>query len=258
MPWEMLLFEVKNSVGVITLNRPDRLNALGSTLLRELDKLLDECEVDDGIRALVLTGGPKVFCVGGDIKEMRAGKSMLDIPAAKLAPAVSRRLDTYVKPVVAAIRGAALGGGMEIALCCDLRVAAETASLGLAEIKLGLIPPYGTQYASRLAGPAVAKRLIFSGNPISADEAHRCGLVDVVVPPERCLEVAMEWATEFAERPPLAVQSAKKCINTGLQMDLQSALDYAMLAFANLAGTEDVQEGLRAFAEKRKPVFQGR
>ncbi len=263
MNLETLLNEKKGSVGIITLNRPQQMNALNWQLLQELCGLLNEYESDENIRALVLTGnGPKAFCAGADVKRNTATEvdhltSFLDF--SRLTHETFHKIEVFKKPVIAAINGVALGGGLEMALCCDLRVASEEAKLGLTEAKLGAIPGAGgTQRLPRLIGPGLAKQLIFTGNFITGEEAYRIGLVNAVVPQEECLDKAVGLAKEISERAPLAVQAAKKCIGISLQVDLESGLNYEAECAKFLVGSEDHHEGFSSFREKRKPVWKSR
>lgn len=264
MALEDLLTEKSGSIGIITLNRPQQMNALNRQLLQELGELLDEYERDRGITALVITGsGPKAFCAGADIKR-DSGSSEGDhlenfLDFSRLTRQTFHKIEIYKKPIIAAINGHALGGGLEMCLCCDLRVASEKAKLGLTETKLGAIPGAGgTQRLPRLIGLALAKQLIFTGNFITGEEAYRIGLVNAVVPQEECLNKAIEFANEISERAPLAVQAAKRCINISLKVDLESGLDYETECTKFLVGSEDHHEGFSSFREKRKPVWKGR
>ncbi len=260
MDLETLLFETKGAVGVITLNRTEQMNSLDGQLLRELGELLDKCESDGSIGALVLSGGKKLFCAGADVKYVTSLETINDFLAfSRLTRETFHKIEVLSKPVIAAIGGAALGGGLEMALCCDLRVASEKAKLGLPEAKLGAMPGAGgTQRLPRLIGPALAKQLIFTGNFITATEAYRIGLVNEVTTPEDCLIKAVELASEISERAPLALQAIKKSINTGLQVDLESGLNYEAECTKCVVGSEDHHEGFRSFIEKRKPVWKGR
>ncbi len=263
MTLEALLTEKSGSIGIITLNRPQQMNALNRQLLHELSELLEKYESDGSVTALVLTGsGPKAFCAGADIKRDTASErdhlaNFLDF--SRLTRQTFHKIEVFKKPIIAAINGHALGGGLEMCLCCDLRVASEKAKLGLTETKLGAIPGAGgTQRLPRLIGLALAKQLIFTGNFITGDEAYRIGLVNTVVPPEECLNKAVELANEISERAPLAVQAAKKCINISLKVDPESGLDYEAECTKFLVGSEDHHEGFSSFREKRKPVWKGR
>jgi len=259
MNLETLLFEVKGKVGIITLNRPEQRNALNGQMLVELNEVLDKCEIEKDISVLVLTGGTKVFCAGADIKYAASlqaeGKFVL---FSKQTRDIFHKIETHSKPVIAAISGFVLGGGLELALCCDLRVASENAKIGMPEVKLGAIPGAGgTQRLSRLVGPALAKELIFTGKHISADEAYRINLVNTIAPAEEYLNKAVMLANDISENAPLALQAAKTSINTGLQVDLESGLNVETLCATALESTEDQKEGFLAFQEKRKPVWKG-
>jgi len=260
--FETLLSEKNGSIGIITLNRPQQMNALNVQLLAELSELLDQYESDGNVSALVLTGSGKAFCAGGDVKSnTETGDDYLAtfLKFSRLTRETLHKIEVFKKPVIAAIGGAAMGGGLELALCCDLRVASDKAKLGLTETKLGVVPGAGgTQRLPRLVGTALAKQLVFTGNVITGDEAYRIGLVNAVVPREECLNKAVELAKEISKRAPLAVQAAKKCINMSQQVDLESGLNYEAECVKFVMLSEDHAEGFKAFAEKREPVWKGR
>lgn len=262
MAFEVLLHEEKDSVAIITFHRPDQLNALNGQILQELNELLDRYENDARISVLVLTGKGRAFSAGADVKSDAAAEAdpMVEfLSFARFTRETFHRIETYKKPIIAAVNGHALGGGLELALCCDLRVASEQAKIGLTETKLGVVPGAGgTQRLPRLVGPAAAKRLIFTGSMISGEEAFRIGLVDAVVPTEECLAKAIELAKEISEKAPLAVQASKKCINMSMQVDLESGLNYEIECVKDVKASEDAAEGFAAFGEKRKPVWKGR
>jgi enoyl-CoA hydratase len=257
MAYETLVFDKEDAVGTITLNRPERLNAINFQLVRDLDDLLTEIEEDDEVRTVILTGAGRGFCAGADIKEMSD-------PGAKQLPIGKRytffnKLEDIEKPVIAAINGPCNGGGLELALCCDFRIASEAANFGLGEVKLGIIPAGGgTARLPRLIGPGRAKEFLYFGNRIDAREANRIGLVNRVVPHEDLVAEARRWASELAERPSLSLKMLKYCVNLGMQMDLMGAIDYAAKCAAVLRKSEDHREGIMAFVEKRKPVFKGK
>jgi enoyl-CoA hydratase len=258
-----LLYEVRDRVAVITLNRPDRMNTLGSTMKPDLARaFFDLARNDDQVRSVLITGsGDRAFCAGADIKE-RAGDVVRGseyFVRQKATHDLFRNIEEFEKPVIAAINGVALGGGLEIALCCDIRLAASTARFGLPEIKLGVIPAAGgTQRLPRLIGEARAKELILMADLIDADTALRMGMVSRVLPPEELFPTALEWAKRIAQHPPLAVRFAKRAINRGMQTDLDSGLEYERYAASMLVDSEDRVEGMRAFVEKRAPRFVGR
>ena len=262
-PLETLLYEVRGNVAVITLNRPERMNTLGGSMKPDLAKAFFEyARSDNRVRAVLVTGsGERAFCAGADIKE-RAGNVMASTDyyfAQKATHDLFRDIEEFEKPVLAAINGVALGGGLEIALCCDLRLAASTARFGLPEIKLGVIPAAGgTQRLPRLIGEARAKELILTADIVDAEVALRYGLVSRVVPPHELMPAACALAQRIAEHPPLAVRFAKRAISRGMQTDLDSGLEFERYAAAMVMDSDDRKEGMRAFVEKRKPVFNGR
>jgi enoyl-CoA hydratase len=261
MSHETLIYEKQEGVGIVTLNRPDRLNALSFKLKDELSALLGEMEKDDEVRVVILTGGEKAFSAGADIKE----RSQVQLSQSEFYFAQRRsqelynQIEAFQKPVIAAVSGVAVGGGCELALACDLRIASDTARFGFPEVKLGVIPAAGgTQRLPRLIGATRAKEIIFTGDPVDAQEAFRMGLVSKVVPVDRLLEEAKTLALRLAQNPPLSIKYAKRAINVGIQLDMASALDYEVHCAAILYASEDRKEGMRAFVEKRKPVFKGK
>jgi enoyl-CoA hydratase/carnithine racemase len=247
-------------VRVLTLHRPERMNALSVELVEALESALEAAEADAAVRVLILTAaGERAFCAGADLKE-RA--TMPEEQVRRFVPrlqALAGRLAAMTKPTIAAVQGAALGGGLELALACDLRFAAATATLGLTEVRLGIIPGAGgTQRLGRLVGPAIAKELVLTGRRIGADEAARLGVVNAVVEPAALLSHAMGVAREIAEAAPLAVAAAKFAIDAGLGVDLATGLQIERKAYETLIPTHDRVEALRAFAERRAPRFEGR
>lgn len=259
MTYETIIVEVGDGIGTITLNRPEVLNALSSQVFKEIADAAEIFAGDKSVRAVIITGGEKVFAAGADIKQM-ATLSAVDV-AMSVRP--SRRtldlLETMQKPVIAAIAGYALGGGCELTLAADVRIAADNAQFGLPEIKLGILPGGGgTQRLPRLIGAGKAKELIFSGDIISAEEALRVGLVNKVVPVAELMIEAKKMAKKFAARGAVALQLAKSCVNEGLRMDLEMGLQYEHKCFSLLFATEDQKEGMKAFIEKRKPEFKGK
>lgn len=258
-----LLYEVRDRVAVITLNRPERMNTLGSTMKPDLARAFFElARNDERVRAVLITGqGDKAFCAGADIKE-RANEVVSGTDhfvRQKATHELLRNIEEFEKPVIAAINGVALGGGLEIAMCCDIRIAAAHARFGLPEIKLGVIPAAGgTQRLPRLIGEARAKEMMFMTDLIDAQTAERYGLVSRVVEAADLMPTALAWAQHIARHPPLAVMFAKRAINRGLQTDLDSGLEYERYASAMVVDSEDRIEGMRAFVEKREPQFKGR
>lgn len=261
--FETLLYEVRGNVAVVTLNRPDRMNTLGGSMKPDLARAFFElARNDERVRAILITGaGDRAFCAGADIKERAGGQAIGTdyFVQQKATHDLFRNIEEFEKPVIAAINGVALGGGLEIALCCDIRIAASSARFGLPEIKLGVIPAAGgTQRLPRLIGEARAKELILTADLVDADTALRYGIVSRCVPPSDLMDEALQLAQRIAEHPPLAVRFAKRAINRGMQTDLDSGLEYERYAAAMIIDSEDRKEGMRAFVEKRKPVFTGR
>lgn len=258
-----LLYEVRDQVAVITLNRPERMNTLGGTMKPDLARAFFElARNDQQVRVVLITGsGDRAFCAGADIKE-RANdvvRGTEHFVRQRATHDLFRDIEEFEKPVIAAINGVALGGGLEIALCCDIRMASTNARFGLPEVKLGVIPAAGgTQRLPRLIGEGLAKDLIFSADLIDAETAQRYGIVSRVVAPADLMPAAMELSQRIARHPPLAVQFAKRAINRGMQTDLDSGLEYERYASAMLVDSEDRIEGMRAFVEKREPQFKGR
>ncbi len=254
---EVVTVSVDEGIGTIRLDRPP-MNALNAQIQEELRAAATALSADDEVRAVVVYGGEKVFAAGADIKEM-ATMSYADMAAR--APGLSSAFDAVAripKPVVAAITGYALGGGCELALACDWRVAADDAKLGQPEINLGVIPGAGgTQRLARLIGPARAKDLVMSGRMVTADEALRIGLVDRVVPAAEVYPAARELVARYVSGPAQALRAAKAAVDGGLSMDLASGLAWESQLFASLFATEDKAEGMTAFIEKRKPRFSG-
>jgi len=253
MAYETIVYERKEGIGIITLNRPDRMNAINMQLVRELDDVMDQIEKDEEVRVVILAGHERFFCAGADIRE-----EITPYYLAKLRN-VFRKIECADKPFIAAISGVAFGGGCELSLVCDLRIASETARFGVPEIKIGIIPSGGgTQRLPRLVGVAKAKELLFSGDPIDASTALRIGLVNKVVPTDTLIDEAKIVAKMILERPPVAIRMAKLAVNVGIKVDLESGLDYEAQCASALLKTEDFREGITAFAEKRNPVWKGR
>jgi enoyl-CoA hydratase len=262
MDFETISLGIGDGIATLTFNRPERMNALNNALKHEMGEALDRVQRDDSIRVLILTGaGDKAFCAGADIKE-RSGTDPTPaafISAQRQTQALFGRIAALEKPAIAALNGVALGGGLEIALCCDIRIAAAGAKLGLPEVNLGVIPAGGgTQRLPRLIGAARAKYMIMTGRTLTAAEALALGLVDEVVAAESLSQRAYDLAAGLAAKPPLALRFAKQVIDQGLQTDLGSGLEYELYAASILFSSEDRKEGMRAFVEKRNPVFVGR
>ena len=250
----------EGSSEIIQLHRPERMNALTLDQFRELDAELSRADEDDEIRVIILTGTDKAFSTGLDLNEA-LGASAVGQTLRYLARyrRINTMIETLSKPVVAAIRGYCLTGGLEVAMACDLRFAAEDAQFGITSSRIGSVAGMGgTQRLPRLVGPSRAKDLLMTARFIGAPEALEIGLVDRVVPPNRVLDEALAWAALCAERAPLSVWLAKHAVNVGVNVDLASALDLESLLTTLAFGTEDKAEGMRAFLEKRPPHFRGR
>lgn len=259
MSYKTIIYQEEDGIAVVTLNRPESLNAINMKLAQELEDAVDRAGDDDAVRVVVLTGGNKVFCVGGDIKESVAREStLLRQINVRRTYRFYQKIEDMGKPVIAAIAGHCLGGGLELAMACDLRIAADTASIGDAHSKIGIIGGAGsTVRLPRLVGITKAKEMILTGDPIDAREAHRINLVNKVVPAADLMDETMNMARKLCERAPITLRLAKMCINDGMRMDALSALEYEQKCSVIVRLSADTKEGMKAFAEKRKPVFKG-
>jgi enoyl-CoA hydratase len=255
MPYELILTETRERVGLVTLNRPRARNALNNQLLHELMDALEAFDGDPGIGAMVVTGSAEAFASGADIKEMAAKSAAEMLESGFIA--TFGRLTAIRKPVVAAVSGWALGGGLELALACDMVVASETAKFGQPEIAIGVIPGGGaTQRLCRAVGKGLAMEMILNNRVLDASEALQCGIVNRVVPVERFMREAMGLAQEIASRAPLAVQAAKRLVNHAYESSLADGLEQERREFHALFSSQDRDEGMRAFVEKRKPRWK--
>jgi len=252
-------FSVSEGVGVITINNPP-VNALTLAVRGQLGEVLQQIEAMDEIRVIVITGaGPKCFVAGADIKDFPNQFEVGPRENATIYKKMFSYLENTPRPVICALNGLALGGGLELALACDLRIAAENAKLGLTEVNLGLIPGLGgTQRLARLVGPAKAKELLFTGKVLKAEEALRIGLVNQVVPAGEALNEALNLAKQLAKGAGIAMACTKKLVNEGLELKLEEALEMEMQQVEKIFETEDLREGLDAFINKRSPVFKNR
>jgi enoyl-CoA hydratase len=254
---ESLVIERVNHVVRLRLNRPTVLNALNFRLVRQLAKTLEQLDQDDEVRVVIITGNKKAFAAGADIREMAEATSA-DLMAERYLSSWLR-IRNFSKPLIAAVSGFALGGGCELALCCDLIVATETARFGQPEILLGIMPGAGaTQRLTRTLGKAKAMELVLTGKSIGAKEALDYGLVNQVVPIDELETASLALAEEIAVKPPLAVRLAKQSILKAFDLSLEDGLHFEQNNFALLFATEDQREGMKAFSEKRKPNFKGK
>ncbi len=257
--YKNLIVEKKDATLVVTISRERALNALNKETVAELQQLFSYHWTDDSLSAVILTGaGEKAFVAGADIGEI----ADLDVKAGTELSAhglyLAKTIQNFPKPVIGAINGFALGGGCEIAMACDIRLASEKAKFGQPEVNLGIIPGYGgTQRLPRLVGRGKAMQLILTGAIIDAAEAYRIGLVEEVYPPDQLMDKAFEMAAMIATKAPLAVAMAKECINRGLDVNLTAGCDLEKANFGSVCGTGDKNEGTEAFLEKRKPKFTG-
>jgi len=259
MAYENIIYERKQEIAVITFNRPKALNALNDALLQELSAVLDEIAADESIRVLVLTGsGEKAFVAGADITQLATFNSLQAKQFSRTGHDIISKLQRLPMAVIAAVNGFALGGGTEIAIACDFIYAAETAKFGQPEINLGIIPGFGgTQRLPRLIGMNMAKELVFTGKMISASEAARMGLVNKVVPADQLMDEVMKTAAEIAKKGKVSLRAAKEAINSGMNVDLASAIGIEIDAFALCMASPDAKEGTTAFLEKRRAEFKG-
>ncbi len=256
---KLVSYAIDDSIAIITIDNPP-MNPLTTELRDQLVAILDELDLKkDKVRVAILTGKGKAFMAGADIKsfpELTQEKAKARL---KRGRQLYLKVEQFERPVLCAINGYCLGAGLELAMCCDIRIASSKAQVGQPEINVGVIPGGGgTQRLPRLVGEGIAKELIYTGKFISAEEADKIGLVNKVVEPEKLMNEAMEMASLIASKPPLAVRAAKEAIDRGLNMTLLEGLEVEAYHWSYLCGTEDQKEGARAFIEKRKPVFKGK
>jgi enoyl-CoA hydratase/carnithine racemase len=256
--YQTIAVAVAGPVATVRMNRPEALNALNSKMVQDLVTAFDALEADDSVRCVVLTGSDRAFCAGADVKEM-AALSSAEISKADHLRAVWERAWKFKKPIVAALSGYALGGGLELAMCCDIIIASEGTKLGQPEINIGIIPGGGgTQRLARAVGKYKAMEMILTGGMISAEEAMAHGLVNRVVPAGKYLEEATKLASEIASKAPTAARYAKQAIAAAQESGLSDGLEIERRLFYELFSSEDKKEGMGAFLEKRKPNFVGR
>jgi enoyl-CoA hydratase len=252
-------YETKEGIGIISLNRPRQMNALSIEMVEEFSSLLDRISTDDGTRVIIIAGTNKFFSVGADISEILK----VDSPTAAYSffnkiKSLFNKVEDYGKPIISAVAGYALGGGCELAMACDLRIAAQNAKFGLPEVKLGIIPGGGgTQRLVRILGVTKAKELLYTGDHMDAKEAFERGLVNRVVAVEGLLEEARKLAARISRNPSFALKMAKHAIHAGSNMDIKSAMEYEARCVEILFSTKDLKEGISAFVAKREPKFTG-
>ena len=258
MTYKHLITEVNDAIALVKINKPESLNALDSEVITELNDCFRKLDSDQEVKVVIITGEGKSFVAGADIAEMSSLNATEGNSFAKKGMDTFLLIEKLSKPVIAAINGFALGGGCELSLACDIRIASKKALMGQPEVGLGITPGFGgTQRLARTIGPGKAKELIFRANNIKADEALEIGLVNKVVEPEELMDEAMKMAKEIASKSQLAVRYAKQAINNGLQTDIDTGMDIERANFALCFATEDQKEGMKAFLEKRKPDFKG-
>ena len=259
MEYKKLIIQDNGAVRVIKINNPEALNALNTAILKELDAAFTEVAEVKGILAVVLTGEGRAFVAGADISEMKSKNAIEGEIFGKLGASVFRKIELLPKPVIAAVNGFALGGGCELAMSCDIRLASAKAKFGQPEVGLGITPGFsGTQRMPRLIGMGKAKELIYTADIIDAAEAYRIGLVNHVYEPEALMEEAMKMAEKIASKAPIAVKNSKEAINRGIQTDMDSAVAIEAYLFGLCFASEDQKEGMTAFFEKRKANFQNK
>ena len=260
MEYENTLYEKSEGIATITINRPKALNALNEETVRELLARIEEAKKDENVKVIVVTGaGDRAFSAGADLNMMKGAGAVMGMHLSQVGQKLTTEIEGLGKPVIAAINGYALGGGLELAMACDLRISSENARLGQPEINVGLIPGWGgTQRLPRFVGKAMAKEMIFTGKMIDAKTAEGLGLLNKVVPADQLNVVVKEFANELMGKPPVGIELAKQLINNSTETDLRVGLTHEAEAFGILASTEDFNEGVAAFLEKRKPKFTGK
>jgi enoyl-CoA hydratase len=260
MPYTHLLYDVQDGIALVTVNRSEKLNPLNSETINALEACFRDIAADEGVKAVIVTGaGEKSFVAGADISQITELSAMQGRDWGTRGQQVFSQIENLPKPVIAAINGYALGGGLELAMACHIRIASENARLGQPEVKLGIVPGYGgTQRLPRLVGKGRALEMILTGDPVTAEEAYRMGLVNRVVPREELLPTARRLAAKIMENGPVAVALCLQAVHRGMEMPLDAALPWEASQFGLSCATEDIREGTRAFLEKRKAEFKGR
>ncbi|MCX6826501.1 MAG: enoyl-CoA hydratase-related protein [candidate division Zixibacteria bacterium] len=259
MEYKNIIVKREDKIAVITINREKALNALNDETVNELQSFFHHSWGDNSLGCVIITGAGKAFVAGADISELAQCDVQKAIATSMKGLYLTKTIENFPCPVIAAVNGFALGGGCELAMACDIRLASDKAKFGQPEVNLGLIPGYGgTQRLARLVGRGKAKQMIFTGEMIDAHEAHRIGLVDEVYPVEELMNKAMEMAKSITSKASLAIAVAKECINRGLDINLSAACDLEKINFGAIYGTSDAFEGMKAFLEKRKAEFKGK
>lgn len=259
MEYHNILFEVNEGIGYITMNRPTAMNAINTAVLNELEHVLQYISNADDVKCVIITGNGKAFVAGADIAEMSELSTLEGRTMAIKGQRVMETIENLDVPVIAAVNGFALGGGCELAMACDLRIASEKAKFGQPEVNLGIIPGYGgTQRLPRLVGKGTAKYLVFGADMIDANEAYRIGLVQKVVAPEELIPEAEKFAKQVIGKAPIAVKMAKTAINNGMNLDLKSGVAFEAEAYVSTFCSEDRVEGMKAFLEKRPAQFKNK
>jgi enoyl-CoA hydratase len=257
LSYQNIIVTKEGSIGIVQLNRPSALNALSFELMAELVKTLEELDGDQAVHVIILTGSERAFAAGADLKEMSESGPVDLILGRRFE--LWDRIRKIAKPIIAAVSGYCLGGGNELAMSCDLIIASENATFGQPEVNVGIMPGAGgTQRLIRAVGKYKAMEMILTGKPITAQEAHRVGLVNRVVPTESLMDEAKKIANEIASKPPISIRAAKEAILKAQDTALEVGLDFERKSFYMLFATEDGKEGMKAFLEKRKPNFKGR
>ncbi|MGH7655875.1 MAG: enoyl-CoA hydratase/isomerase family protein [Gemmatimonadaceae bacterium] len=258
MVYEFLLVDIADRIATVTINRPDKLNALNDSLMKEIGAAMDDFASNSAVGAIIVTGAGRAFVAGADISKLAVAQAGELEKFARFGQSVCRRIELSSKPVIAAVNGFALGGGCELALSCHVRIASTQAKFGLPEVKLGLIPGYGgTQRLPRLIGRGAALQLILTGDTIDGAEAVRLGLANAVVEPDALLTTARAMAATMLKNAPIALARALEAVDVGLDATLEDGLRLEARLFGSLESTADMREGTKAFLEKRPPQFRG-
>lgn len=259
MEYRNIIFEKKNGIGYVTMNRPEALNALNTDVLAELDDVFRAIDTDGDVKVAIVTGAGRAFIAGADIAQMSKLNGTEGRDMTIQGQQVMNLIESINKPVIAAVNGFALGGGNELSMACDIRIASDKAKFGQPEVNLGIIPGYGgTQRLPRLVGKGMAKKLIYSAEMIDASEAYRIGLVDEVVPADELMEAAEKLAKTIMSKAPVAIKMAKVAINNGINSDLLTGVQFEAEAYTSTFVSDDREEGMMAFLEKRDADFKGR